>query len=231
MSKPIAIFYHCLFYFGDPPELQQRALDIVTEQMDAVTKSGLMEVAAELHVGINGSNESIDLARTVFPLESTRVFHGLDCRNECLTIVMMEEWLKTHPGWYVLYFHAKGCTHGPGDPLNVLGTNWRHCLMRGVVDNWKQCVADLDYGYDSVGSHWMPGMCDGTQNIWAGNFWWATSNFLRTCPSIYLRDRISVSGIKSVESRYEAEVWLGNAPVLPKVKDYHPVLFNVHVSE
>jgi hypothetical protein len=35
------------------------------------------------------------------------------------------------------------------------------------------------------------------------------------------RDRIKVSGLKHPDSKYEAEVWLGNGPRVPKIKDYH----------
>lgn len=229
--KPLAIFYHCLVVIGDPPQLLDCAPDIIAEQMDALKTSGLLDAASEFHVGINGGDESEILIQELVPSKSMIKYHGLQARNENLTIVMLEEWVKDHPDWYVVYFHAKGSTHGPGDSLNTLATNWRRCLMRGVVENWRTCVADLDAGHDSVGSHWMPGMVDGTQNIWAGNFWWSTSNFLRTVPSIYLRERIKVSGIKALESRYESEVWLGNAPQLPKVKDYHPVAFNIHAHQ
>ena len=227
--KPIAIFYHCLFQIGD--EILNSAIEVVSEQMKALKDAGLVDAASEMFAGVNGGHESRVFVESILPAKVKATYHGLESRNENLTIVMLEEWLKEHNDWHVLYFHSKGSTHGPGDPLHILGANWRRCLMRGVVDNWKTCVADLESGYDSVGSHWMPGMCDGTQNIWAGNFWWATSNFLRTVPSIYLRDRIKVSGIKSMESRYESEVWLGNAPRLPRVKDYHPVLFNVHAHQ
>jgi hypothetical protein len=95
-------------------------------------------------------------------------------------------------------------------------------MMKNAVQNWRTCVQDLDSGLESVGSHWMTG--DQTppgQSIWAGNFGWAKSAFLATLPSIMERDRIKLSGIDSIESRYESEVWIGNGPRLPKVKDYH----------
>lgn len=92
--------------------------------------------------------------------------------------------------------------------------------MQDLVENWKQCVADLE-NHDIVCSHWMWNMADGTQHIAAGNFWWATSNFLVKLPSFMIRDRIKVSGLDSVESRFEAEVILGNGP-RPNVKSYRP---------
>lgn len=92
-------------------------------------------------------------------------------------------------------------------------------MMRRCVTEWRQVVAELDAGFEAVGCHWLTGMGhDKSQHYFAGTFWWATSNFLATVPSMYLRDRIKESGIASLESRYEAEVWIGNGR-MPKIKD------------
>jgi hypothetical protein len=96
-------------------------------------------------------------------------------------------------------------------------------MMRGVVHNWRKCVADLDSGYEAVGCHWMePPETPEGQFIFAGNFFWSTSRFLRTLPSIQDRERIKLSGLWSLQSRYEAEVWFGNGRQLPLFRDYHP---------
>ena len=95
-------------------------------------------------------------------------------------------------------------------------------MTKHLIANWRNCVTDMDQGVESVGCHWMTGLADGTQNIWAGNFWWAKASYLLTLPSIFERDRIKESGISDIESRYESEVWIGNGKRLPTVKDYHP---------
>jgi len=217
--KPIAIFYHCLFFLGDPPKLLTNALDIVRNQMDTLQNTGLLDAASEMIVGINGGKESDEAANLVLPKKAQRVLHGLQCRNECRTILTLEQWAKTHPDWYVLYFHAKGATHDANDGYSIA---WRGCMMKGVVKNWRTCIADLDAGCDAVGSHWMePPATPPGQYIFAGTFFWVKSSFVLTLPSITERIRIKVSGIDSVESRYESEVWIGNGPNVPKVKDYH----------
>lgn len=220
--KPIALFYHCLFLLGEPPKLLKHACEVVDEQMGELLRSGLLDAASEFHVGINGGAESAWPARILLPKKAQCTFHGLQSRSENLTLVEIEKWVPAHPNWYVLYFHAKGSTHVPDSDYDKFSAQWRKSLMADVVSNWRTCIADLDSGYESAGSHFMRGLADGTQNIWAGNFWWATSDFLATVPSIYLRDRIKVSGIAALESRYESEVWIGNAPRLPKTKEYRP---------
>lgn len=179
-----------------------------------------MDAASAIIVGVNGGEESKAFAQELFPSRAIVHYNGLDCRTENMTIRHIEEWLPGNLNWNVLYFHSKGATHPVADPLR---SNWSACMMRNLVKNWRTCVADLDAGHDAVGCHWMTG--DKTppgQSIFAGNFWWARSDYLQTIPSIMLRDRIKTSGIGNVESRYESEVWIGNGIRFPKVYDYHP---------
>lgn len=215
----IAIWYHSLLFYGTPPELSPVAFTIVCDQMAQLETSGLLNATDELNVGVNGGEESREFARIALPEKARVNYNGLDCRNENKTLVLMEKWVKSHTDWYVLWIHAKGCTHPHADPMR---TKWRECMMRNLVTNWRRCVSDLDYGYESVGCHWMTGKdTPPGQSIWAGNFFWAKASFLATLPSIMERDRIKESGLGSLESRYEAEVWIGNGPRLPRIKDYH----------
>lgn len=216
--RKIAIFYHCLFCLGNPPELLPGAFDVVAEQMDALKRSDLLEAATELTVGVNGGEESRMYANLIIPPKARMVYHGLGSRSENLTMLEMEEWLKTHEDWNVLYFHSKGATHTERRYI-AHGTAWRRCMMKHLIWGWRKCVLDLN-NVESVGCHWMH-ECKGTQNYWGGNFWWARSSFLRTLPSILSRERIRISGVESLESRYEAEVWIGNGSRLPSRIDYH----------
>lgn len=216
--KPIIIFFHGLFYLGSPPELIPDSIGIIREQMAQLKASGLLDTAKQMVVGINGASESLEIARLLIPEKAEIILHGLDSRNENLTICAMHEFAKGHPDYYILYFHAKGSSKkNQTDHI----TNWRNCMMKHLVTNWWRCVSDLDVGFESAGCHWMTHQADGTQSIWAGNFWWAKASFLRTLPSMMLRERIKMSGIKSLDSRYESEVWIGYGPRLPRIKDYH----------
>lgn len=216
----IAVWYHCLFQIED--RFLEPAFEVVQEQMAQSIGSGLVDSANEIVVGINGGEESRQVASLVIPTKARLVMHGLDCRNENLTLAALENWLPSHPDYYVLYFHSKGATRETESEYGKFIIQWRRCLMRHCVSEWRHCVALLDQGFDAVGAHWMPGAGPlHNQNIFAGNFWWAKASFLATLPSIYKRDRIKESGIKALESRYESEVWIGNGPRLPKAKDLH----------
>lgn len=220
----IAVFYHCLFYYGSPLVLHTPACEIVAEQMFYLKQSELEEKCNELVIGINGPVEkSRAIAEALLPAKAKLIFHGPDSFSENLTIVALENWLRDgrNPDeWYVLYFHAKGATHAHADPLR---TKWRQMMMWHLIGNWRQCLVHLDWGLDAAGCNWRAKQgVDQSQNIFAGNFWWARGAYLKTLPSIWNRDRIKMSGIASAESRYEAEVWIGNGRELPKVVSYQP---------
>lgn len=216
----IAIFYHCLTHLNTPDNLLVNAFHIISAQMEQAWSCGLINAAAEFHVGINGGEESRQVSNLILPSKAEIKLHGLQCHNENRTIRMLEEWLPGHRDWYVLYWHAKGSTSPP--EKKQLNDRWRACMTRHCITNWVRCANDLSSGFDAVGCHWMqPPKTPAGHYIFAGTFFWAKASFLLTLPSIMERDRIKISGIDSIDSRYEAEVWLGNGPRVPRIKDYH----------
>jgi hypothetical protein len=219
--RPIAIFFHGLFVVGDPPKSLPNAARVIHRLVVQMADSGLMDAAQEIHVGINGGKESEGMVANYIPKKATVTYHGLQCRNENLTLVMLENWVKVHPGWNVLYFHAKNASHDPNSDYGRFGEGWREGMAADLITNWRQCVTDLDTGFDIVCSHWMWNCADGTQHIPAGNFLWVTSDFAAKLPSIYLRQRIKDDGIGALSSRFEAEVLWGNGP-RPVVKSFRP---------
>ena len=216
----IAIFYHCLFVLGDPPEPLPHAIAIIAEQMQALQESGLLEVASEVYVGINGAEESQCFADCILPEKAVKVYHGTQCRNELRTIMLLQHVMAGRRDWMVFYAHSKGISHSPDEKLIY---NWRNCMMYNLVTNWQICLASLLSGFDSCGCHWKTGQVDGTQSLWAGNFFWVKSEFLNTLPPIEKNRRLPImGGIDAFASRYEAEILIGSGPRLPKVRDYHP---------
>lgn len=220
--RPIAIFYHTLFFVGAPEHPALGGFTICCDQMKQVKDSGLEDSAKEIHVGVNGGKESEVYAAQSLPAKAHVYYHGVEQGSETPTMVKMWEWARVNPGWNVLYFHCKGATHTDANYLAFV-TKWRRCMMNACVVNWRQCVADLESGFDSVGCHWMTGMSPPSDKdaIWGGNFFWATSDFIRTLPDILDRDLIKNHGIAAPIARYEGERWIGSGPRLPHVKDYH----------
>jgi hypothetical protein len=213
--KPIAIFYHgCFFQNATTP--WPLAKVIAWDQWNQADQSGLINAAEKIFVGVNGGKESEGAVLNCTPKKAHVVYHGLDSKNENSTIDLLHRWAKENPGYAILYFHIKGVSKPTGDAFSIA---WRTGMMLDCVTNWRQCVVDLECGFDIAASNFFWHMCDGSQNIVPGNFWWAKSDFLASLPSIYERERIKTSGIKALESRYESEVWIGNGR-RPNVKTY-----------
>lgn len=213
----LAIFYHCVTHI-DGKRLPA-ATAIIDSQMAALKDSGLLDAASNFFVGFNSDYATLPV--TQIPDKATVVCNGSTCKTELRTLRILEKWLPGHgDDWAVLWLHSKGATR----PLGFSHSDaWRECSMHHLVKNWRNCVQDLQRGFDSVGTHWMCG--DETppgQSIWAGNIFWATGKFLLTLPSVMERDRIKAFGLDDVGSRYEAEIHIGNGPKLPKIYDWCP---------
>ena len=206
--KPICVIFHGLFFLGDPPRHMPNAGCIMANQICQMVDSGLWDEASEIHFGINGGTESEPVAKAIIPAKATVTYHGLDSRSENLTVEMLINWAKTHPGWNVLYCQAKGSSHDPNsDYAHNVSRPWREGMMQDLVMNWRTCVGDLDAGHDIACMVWLWNQgWDQSQHIPAGNMTWMTSDFAAKLPSLYLRERIKQDGMKAVTSRYEAEV-------------------------
>jgi len=220
MSHQIALFYHCVFFLGDPPELSPHAVGIVSSQMDILRTSGLLDIASEVYVGINGAEESQVFADGIIPEKAVKVYHGTQCKNENRTIMLMQHMMRGRKDWYSLYFHSKGAS---SQLTNEMSYHWRSCMNHYLVQNWDTCIMALKNGADSCGCHWKTGQVNGKQSLWAGNFFWVKSEFLNTLPPIEDNKRIPLmGGLDAFESRYEAEILIGEGPRLPRVIDFHP---------
>lgn len=216
----IALFYHCLFFTSPPIKECPAAIEVVFEQMEILKQTGLLDAAQHFMVGVNGGAESRIYVQSLIPSKAEVHYHGLECHNENRTVLALEQWLPGHEDWYVLYFHAKGATWPYSD---FMRSRWRECMNRCCLKNWQRCVDDLRVGFEAVGVHYMEyPETPPDQRIFGGTFCWARASYLLTLPSIMDRERIKLSGLDSPESRYEAEVWFGNGPRRPRVRDYHP---------
>jgi len=210
----IAVFYHTILSGGTIPINMEFACQIMQEQMRALTKSGLLDVADEFHVGINGDADDLQVAKLFVPCPNAKfVMHGSGMTSEIPTMAYLRRWLPGHDDWKVLYFHIKGVTH-PVEPLYAV---WRERMMKAVVWGWRDCVAQLDIGTDACGCHWLtpeqfPNLVKMTP-FFGGTFWWATAKFLMTLPPLPQA---------TWANRFAAENWIGIGPRRPRVKDYYP---------
>lgn len=208
----IATWYHCKIS-GEGIPSRSKSIEIVAEQMEALTKSGLADASNEIHVGINGGNEDAYAVAKMLPDKAVLYIHGPGSRSELPTFAILRDWIKTHSGWKLLYHHSKGVTQ----PDDAFHNQHRRAMEKACVWDWKTCVKDLTRGFDAVGVNWvdpitrpvLPG------RFFAGNFWWATVKYLLELPPI--PEAVTKW---STRQRCIAEFWIGSCKRRPKVLDY-----------
>lgn len=208
----LAVWYHCKMS-GEGIPSQKHSFDILREQMEALNKSGLAAAAKQIHIGINGGSEDgIKVSKWV-PEKSVLYVHGTDSRSELPTFFVLRCWLPAHREWAVFYHHSKGVTQ-PYDEFHHLH---RRTMEKACVWNWKQCVEDLELGYDAVGVNLVHPIKRPVMRgrFFAGNFWWARASYLMALPPLPEKIRSW-----STPERCRAEMWVGSFRGEPRFMDY-----------
>lgn len=197
MPKPIVIFCHCCLS-GNGIEFNHAA-SIFQELTQDVKNSGLEAAADHYFVGSSGGEANL-IACSTLASEKAEIFENPeDSIGELPTLHQLHLFSQVHPNYYFCYFHLKGALHNAA--TKVTWAAWRHCMSDVIIWNWRNCVKDLDQGYDCAGPHWLtskayPMVQDAA--YFGGNFWWAKGSHLAQLPELDLHS-----------GRYEAEVWIG----------------------
>lgn len=220
--SPIAVWYHTILYRGHNPtdgRFSQKPIDpewsipLMLEQMETVKNSGLLAACQELVVCVNGDTENQVTARSCAPAKARFIDNGPSARSILPTVRALRAWTQTHRDWLVCFFHIKSVTH----KHEALDFAWRKCMENWTLKKWRQCVHDLESGYDSVGTHWLTGEQYGAivpVPIWGGMFYWAKASFLAGLPDLPPEPR-------NTEDWWLPERWIGMGQ-RPRVKDYAP---------
>jgi len=209
--NPLAVFYHVCLEFN-----RDHGLNIMREQMKVLRNSELLGTADQFIVGVSGTLEDEILVAELIPEAETFLNHpSTSPSGEVPTLMFMRDWLLGFPNHHVLYHHMKGLSYPPGTGLYSQMSNWRWCMQTHCVERWRECVQYLENGYDAAGVHYhTPETYPGPGHVpfFAGNFWWARGDFLRTLPKLEPEKHLA-------GGRYEAEAWLGRGARRPKAMD------------
>lgn len=202
VNSQIAHFYH-LFAGGSWQEP-------AGEHFAALAKAGF---EGEVHLGLVGSpeqrREALAVVSSWWP--GIQIAAEADSGFEQVTLRALRLWAARNRQALVLYAHSKGAGFSAeGDRRDWHRRAMTHCQVGG----WRDRVAVLEGGEtDAVGCHWLtreafPGVPVLAGDLFAGNYWWASSAYLADLPDV------------GDASRYEAEGWIGTGA--PRVKDTSP---------
>lgn len=163
------------------------------EFLEAMVDSGLAGEARVLHLGLIGSKEQREDARTfVDHYMDTKVIAQADEGWEQTTL----EAMRRHPvGDHLLYCHTKGAA-----VVDDWQDAWRRSMFLSLVTDWRKCIPYMEE-VDAVGCHWLlptPGMPQ-RWPFFGGNMWWARRSLIERLPK------------PEMTTRYDAEAWVGSA--------------------
>jgi len=170
-TTPIYIVYH----FCNRNNYQ----DILDEQFEQIYRVGLYEKVTAILIGCScgGCEVVLEKLRNKYP--KIRAFCEAVCpetaSHENGTINEMLDFTREVPrNSYFLYIHSKGITR-----TAEAQQYWRKFMMHKLVDQYQLCLDLLDRGFLTVGT-----LLARFPTHYSGNFFWATSDYLKTLPNI-----------------------------------------------
>jgi hypothetical protein len=191
----IAHYYH-LWLGGDWQTIAEEHISLLRR----------VEFDGEVRIGLVGPPEEREKAKAWLNRRwNWKLAAEADTGFEDVTLAAMYEdlsWLPSDTA--VLYAHNKGSFHPQAE-----NTAWRRAMQEYLVVAWKTRIVELKW-LDVMAWTWLP---VGTYDVGpaipevidipmaAGNFWWASSRYLRSL------DAPPTGLIES--NRIKAEVWLG----------------------
>jgi hypothetical protein len=214
--RNIAVFYHTRLDGGEPPINTDYALELLCEQMNCLYAARLDVAASEIIVGVTASSWAALAARSALSDKAQLIVHPEGSKSELPTLSQLQRWLPGHEDWYVFYHHAKGVTA----PTDEGKKNHRRVMTEATVVRWRQCVKDLDRGFDAVGINFVDPVYRqipsniGCHRFFAGNFWWAKASHLIKLP------KLPSNANNYATDRMLAEMWIGSLGIDFPVLDY-----------
>lgn len=163
--------------------------DIVTDQLNKIISSSLINHVNNIYIGVISSDifEYQKLTHLLSTSKFYNKFNILFKKNsgfENQTLNALKHFCNHNPKSNILYIHSKGVTRNT-KPV----ADWRNYMEYFLIEKYHNCFKILNT-HDHCGVNWT----DGIKNTWikphySGNFWWATSDYIKTLPDIDTRTK------------------------------------------
>ena len=183
-------------------------LDIISDQLWLMIKSGLYCRVECIYIGCLGSNEEIIKLQNLFhDYEKIKIIsHSPNLQSyEFHTLKILRAISISQPSFYGFYIHTKGVSY----PGNEGGKYWRDYMNHYILTEWKEAVLQLDNGSDTYGVKLLTPldiMTNPAKKLhYSGNFYWFKSEYAKTLVPIESLNQ---------NDRFEAEMYIcSNSPV------------------
>lgn len=188
MATPIVCFIHS-------SNMEIRGTEILDEILAYMKKHNFFEVIDRLII----NNVGIELDINEYTLINPKIMVLNHSRKtelyENCTLRLLHFYSLMNPGHKVFYLHTKGVGYTLDHAFYQGVKDWVDYLLYCLVEQAASCVGLLDY-VDVVGCNYRPAVICHDPDHFSGNFWWATTNYIRTLTVAHL------------SIKYDAEFWL-----------------------
>lgn len=171
-------------------------LEPVSEHVRAL-KMGLLDHLTTFQIGLVGSEQNCNDVKNWLNEQGVKYGVCAESRSgwEQVTQIPMWEFCQSNDG-VVLYAHSKGASSQA--EVNV---RWRRSMIYWNVIRWRDSVTKLQ-DHETSGCHWIYPLLSMPEHkrgnpMYAGTFWWARCELVRT----FMRPPLT--------HRHEAEGWIG----------------------
>jgi hypothetical protein len=160
VKNDIKIFYHVL--------LENHWYSVVREQLDKISKSGILENTSCFYIGLSSpdniddkeKNEAIQFfydhfLNYVYPEDMFygKKFEVLECKKSEFEYPILEKAIeisKLDKNFIGFYFHTKGISRP-----DYKKEHSRNAMNVGCIDNWKSHIDKISEGYDMSGINYF----------------------------------------------------------------------------
>ena len=158
-----------------------------TERLDLILEA-VLKVKALESIIINNIGLRLDTARYEAMDPRITLIHSSDDSQqfELPTLRLIHELSLISPKTKVLYLHTKGISYPKEDHRYLPGLDWIKYMLHFICEKSENCLELLD-SHDVVGCNYG----DQPKPHFSGNFWWATTDYLKTLSLTQLTDKMS----------------------------------------
>ncbi len=154
---------------------------IIAEQYSKLRTSGLYDASEKIVVGfIGGENREGELNIPILGDPKFEVFataHVEDYEFPTLARAWQESQERQEP-FLCYYFHTKGASLAAA-PQQQAANAWRAYMEYFNIEKWRECATVLG-AYETCGVE-----LQSEDSHYSGNFWWATSDYIKKLPDGY----------------------------------------------
>lgn len=181
---------------------------LVNAQVHDLRTCGLLDATAKLYVSCVALHDGdVDTLKKIVNSDKLEIISAVD--NPRVFEYPALEFLREksdEEDCLFYYFHTKGVSFFTKKRKDHCFAKfkrrvdaWRMLMEYFLMDKWQVAVNVLLDGYDTYGCNRCPPKPT-PYRMYAGNFWWATSKYIRTLP------HLDCSALQ--DDRFYAELWL-----------------------